>query len=336
MLNQNSTMNVMYASDDNYAEIMGVSILSLLQSNKDVQKIRIYIIEDAISESNKNNLVNMIHEFGREVVFIKMPDIRNDLGVVLKTPRWSDSTYSRLFLGQLFEPYPDVHKLLYLDCDTLVVADLQDLWNTDISTYLGAACLECMSNLHKRIIGAKKTDNYINAGMLFLNVDRWVKEGVQQQTIDFNKKYRGKTEYVDQGVINGTISNRFLLVDPRYNLTTLAYDFTYEEMQIYRKPQFGYSKQEWDNAVSNPAVIHFTTSFLSVRPWYEGSNHPYAAKWKQIHDMTPWANCPYRQMKNRKSRDRKEQIFRKLPRRLAVHIAGILHAYVKPIAYVLL
>ena len=61
MLNQNSTMNVMYASDDNYAEIMGVSILSLLQSNKDVQKIRIYIIEDAISESNKNNLVNMIH-----------------------------------------------------------------------------------------------------------------------------------------------------------------------------------------------------------------------------------------------------------------------------------
>lgn len=332
-MNQNSTMNVMYASDDNYAEIMGVSILSLLQSNRDVQEIQIFIIEDAISSENKSRLTNMIHELGREVVFIQKPDIRNELGVKLKTLRWSDSAFSRLFLKELFAPYPDVHKLLYLDCDTLVVADLRDLWNMDVSPYLGAACLECMSNLHKRIIGAKKTDNYINTGMLLLNVDRWIKEDVQQQASDFLKKYKGKAEYVDQGVINGTVSNRFLLVNPRYNLTALAYDFTYGEMQIYRKPQFGYSKSEWDKAISRPAVIHFTTSFLSVRPWYEGSHHPYAASWKQIHDRTPWADCPYRQMKNRKSRDRKEQIFRKLPRRLAVHIAGILHAYVKPILY---
>ena len=332
-LDKKSTMDVMYASDDNYAEIMGVSILSLLQSNRDVQKIRIFIIEDAISEENKSRLTNMVNEYERDVIFIQKPDIRNNLGVELKTLRWSDSAFSRLFLKELFAPYPDVHKLLYLDCDTLVVADLQDLWNTDISSYLGAACLECMSNLHKKIIGAKKTDNYINTGMLLLNVDRCVKEDVQRQASDFLKKYKGKVEYVDQGVINGTVSNRFLLVDPRYNLTALAYDFTYGEMQIYRKPQFGYSEAEWNKAVSDPAVIHFTTSFLSVRPWYEGSHHPYAATWKQIHDQSPWENYPYRKMKNRESRDRKEQLFRKLPRRLAVRIAGVLHAYVKPIAY---
>lgn len=46
-------------------------------------------------------------------------------------------------------------------------------------------------------------------------------------------------------MINGTVSTRFKLVSPRYNQTCLAYDFTYEEMQIYRKPDLGYSKDEW-------------------------------------------------------------------------------------------
>ena len=335
-MNKQSTMNVMYASDDNYAEIMGVSILSLLQSNRDIQNMRIFIVEDAISKENKSRLINMIREFGREVVFIQKPDMRNNLGVDLKTLRWSDSTFSRLFLKELFAPYPDVHKLLYLDCDTMVVANLQELWNTDISSYWGAACLDCMGYLHNRIIGKKKADSYINAGIMLMNVDNWINDDVQQRASDFLKAHSGKVEYVDQGVINGIGSNHFFILKPQYNLTTVTFDFTYREALIYRKPTIWYSESEWNNAVSNPAIIHFTTSFLSVRPWYEGCLHPYAARWKRIHDQSPWASCPYRQMENKRGRNMKEQLFRKLPRKLAVRIAGIIHAYVKPIAYVLL
>ena len=329
------TLNVMYAADDNYAEIMAVSILSLIEANKDVQDIKFFIIEDSICRENIQRLTTMIHKYGSKVVFIKKPDIRAELGVELKTLRWSDSAYSRLFLQELFASYPEVHKILYLDCDTLIVDNLSKLWNTDISSYLGAACLECMSNMHKRIIGIRKTDNYINTGMLLLNVDRWIEESIQQTLCDFLRKYKGKTEYVDQGVLNGTISNRFLLVDPRYNLTSLAYDFTYKEMQIYRKPQFGYSEETWNNAIANPAIIHFTTSFLSVRPWFEGSKHPYAAQWKEIHNRTLWSGFPMRSLKERKKRDKKENLYRKLPRGLAVRIAGFLHAYVKPIIYII-
>lgn len=328
-------MNILYAADDNYAEIMGVSILSLLESNKSAECITIYIVEDGISVTNLEEIELMITSYQREVVFIKKPDIRGMLGVELKTLRWSDSAYSRLFLKELFITYPEVEKLLYLDCDTLIVDSLQRLYDTDISGYLGAACLECMSNMHKRIIGARKTDNYVNTGMLLLNVKRWIEEDIQTVCGDFIRKYKGKTEYVDQGVINGTVSTRFKIVSPRYNLTALAYDFTYEEMQIYRKPQFGYSKEEWQEAVNKPAVVHFTTSFLSVRPWYEGSRHPYAVLWKEYHDKCPWKEEPFRVLKNRESRDKKERIYRKLPKWLAIHGAGILHAYVKPIVYLL-
>lgn len=328
-------MNIMYAADDVYAEIMAVSILSLLESNAQVNEISFYIITDEISSLNIQRLQKMIESYRRKVIFIEKPDIRRKLGVELKTLRWSDSAYSRLFLCEIFQEYPDVEKLLYLDCDTLIVSSLQKLWETDIDDYLGAACLECMGNMHKWIVGAKKTDNYINTGMLLLNVRKWIKDDIEKKASDFIKKYKGKTEYVDQGVINGTISNYFKLVSPRYNMTALGYDFTYEEMQIYRKPQFGYSKDVWERAVNHPAVVHFTTSFLSIRPWFEGSKHPYAETWKEIHDRSPWKEEPYRELANRESRNRKEYLYYHLPRWLAVRAAGFLHAYVKPVIFLL-
>lgn len=325
-------MNVMYATDDNYVEIMAVSILSLLEHN-DPQNINLYIVTDSIQETNKDKLVSMIMEKGASITLIEKPNIREILGVDLKTLRWSDSAYSRLFLKLLYSEHPSIEKLLYIDCDTLITDSLVELWNTDIDDWLGAACLECMSRMHKKIIGASAKDNYINTGMLLLNVKRWKEENIDLQMIQFIQKYKGKTEYVDQGVINGTISNRFKLVSPRYNLTSLAYDFSYEEMQIYRKPDFGYTKEEWQNAINQPAIIHFTTSFLSIRPWYEGSSHPYANKWKDIHDRSLWKEEGYRTLQNREKREKRAKIYRMLPTSIAVRGAGILHAYIKPLMY---
>lgn len=327
-------MNIMYATDDNYVEIMAVSIQSLFHHNNP-KEICLYIVTDNIQESNREKLVTMVKNQGAKITLIEKPDIRKIIGVELKTLRWSDSAYSRLFLKLLYSDYPEVEKLLYIDCDTLITDSLQELWDTDIRDFLGAACLECMSRMHKKIIGASSKDNYVNTGMLLLNVTRWKQEDIDSQMMAFIQKYKGKTEYVDQGVINGTISNRFFLVSPRYNLTSLAYDFTYEEMQIYRKPDFGYSKEEWEKAIEKPAIVHFTTSFLSIRPWYEGSKHPYAQLWKEMHDETAWKDEPYRELKSRNKRDKKECFYRKMPRKIAVESAGILHAYVKPLLYYL-
>ena len=327
-------MNIMYAYDENYIEIAAVSILSCIQNNSDVP-LHFYLVQDKVTQNSTAKMEAMIHKNNAEVTFIEKPDIRKLSGAELKTLRWSDSAFSRLFLKELFGNEISLDRLLYIDCDTLIVGSLQELWETDIADWLGAACLECMSNWHKRIIGAKPMDNYINTGMLLLNVRRWIDEDIQSLAANYIREHKGKIEYVDQGVINGTISNRFKLVSPKYNLTSLAYDFTYEEMQIYRKPQFGYSKEEWEAAIKDPRVVHFTTSFLSIRPWFEGSEHPYARKWKEMHGHTPWRDIPYRELEKRAKRDKKENLYRRLPRWLAVRGAGILHAYMKPILYLI-
>ena len=327
-------INVMYASDDNYAEIMGVSILSLLESNPD-EKFDIYIIQDEIKPENLEKLRNMIESKGSQVIFLQKPDIRGRLGVKFDDVRWSDSTYSRLFLKDLFEDFPSVEKLLYLDCDIIIVDSVRELWDTDITGYLGAACPDPLSDWHKRILGRKKEDIYINAGMILFNVKKWIEDDVASRLTAYVKKYHGKTEYVDQGVINGTIVDEFLILPPKYNMFTVAYDFNYHDMVIYRKPYEKPDQEIWEEAVKHPVIVHFTTSFLSLRPWFEGSTHPYAKKWKEIHDRSPWKDEPYRIFKNRGRKEKIIKIYRALPNWFSVRVAGIAHAYLKPLAFVL-
>ncbi len=324
-------MNIMYATDENYVEIAGVSIESLLDNNREVADLTVYIVTDNISDLSRERLKKTADKYNRRVVFIPKPDIRKLTETDLLTLRWSDSAFSRLYLDYVFKDYPDVRKVIYLDCDTMVLDSLEPLWDVNIENCLGAAVLECMGNWHKRIVGSKASDHYFNSGVMLLNVKKWKDESISQRCTEFIKDHKGKIEYVDQGVINGALVREVKVVEsPRYNLTALSWDFTYEEMQIYRKPHHGYSKKQWEEAKRNPAVIHFTTSFLSTRPWFEGSENPWTRKWKEYKNRSEWKNEPSRIMSGQAIHQRRIRAFNKLPRLIAVMIVGVLHAYCKP------
>jgi len=327
-------MFVMYATDENYAELAAVSIESLLDHNKRSDRIIVFIVVDKVAENSVQKLQRTVEKYKQKVIFIPKPDIRNLTGTDLLTLRWSDSAFSRLYLDMVFGEYPEVEKILYLDCDTLILDSLEPLWNIDISDYLGAAVLECMGNMHKRIIGSTSKDHFFNSGVMLLNVKRWKEEHIADKCTAFIKKHNGKIEYVDQGVINGVIARELKIAPVRFNLTALLWDFSYKEMQIYRKPDHGYDEDEWESAKKHPAIIHFTTSFLSIRPWLEGSKTPYTSLWREYHEKSEWKDTPLRIMKDRKLHDMKIRIFNVVPRGLAVQFAGFLHAYVKPVLFV--
>ena len=64
-------MNILFSSDDNYARHLGVAIISILQRNRDVNKIRFYVINNNISHNNVEKLKLLVGEYGNaEIVFI--------------------------------------------------------------------------------------------------------------------------------------------------------------------------------------------------------------------------------------------------------------------------
>lgn len=104
-------------------------------------------------------------------------------------------------------------------------------------------------------------------------------------------------------------------------------------MLIYQKPEFDYSELEWEEAIENPVIVHFTTSFLSIRPWFEGSRHPYAGYWEKIRNSTLRGDMPLQKLPKQKSRDTSKWLYRKIPGNLKIYAVGFLHVYLKLIIY---
>lgn len=322
-------MNIVYASDNNFAEILGISMISLFENNKECSEITVYILDDGIDKVNKEKLDFIGEKYGRKIFFEKIPNLHELAGVEIHTnSRWSLSTFSRLFLEKILPE--NFQKVLYLDCDILINDSLEDMYNTELGEYYCGSVWDCISDGHKANVGLSSSDNYINAGMMLISLDNWRRNNLCDKFIEFINSYGGDTPYVDQGVINGTISKHIKILDLRYNCYTAVFDFTYGDLIKYRKPSEYYSESEFENAKNAPAIVHFTTSFLSLRPWVEGCKHPYAGEWLKYKAMSPWADVPLRKDNRSGKKKLAVKIYKALPNGLAVDIAGILHAWVVP------
>lgn len=318
-------MNIVYASDNNFAEMLGISMISLFENNKHYDKITVYVLDNGIDDENKEKLYSISEKYNREISFI---DTRNTLNKDMKQQRGSLSTFSRLYIEYLLPQ--NIEKVLYLDCDILVLDSLSPFYETDIEKYYCAGVRDCLSIDHLKALGLKNTDAYINAGVLLINMDMWRKEKISTKFEDFAQKFNNDVPYADQGILNGVISGKVAVADLKYDSYTLIYDFTYKNMLRLRKPVNFYSEAQVEAARKAPVIVHFTSTFTSLRPWIEDSTHPYTKEWLRYKAMTPWADVSLRKDNRSSKKKIAVAIYKMLPSTLAVSIAGLLHAKIMP------
>ena len=107
---------------------------------------------------------------------------------------------------------------------------------------------------------------------------------------------------------------------------TIYEDMTYEEMLIFKKPIHYYSKAEIEQASKEIVLRHFTTSFLSRRPWRMESNVPHVDVFKSYYDGE------YKEIEESLFL----KIFKLIPRKMAFYLIGIIQAKIRPKLYRLL
>ena len=145
-------MNIVYAADNNFVDVLYASIKSLYNANHDF-KINLWIIADNVSDENKNKINDLSQEYGqRKICWVDNVEIPYKL----QLDRGSASAFSRLLLGSILPK--NISKVLYLDSDLLVTDDLTDLFELDLGDNYLAATRSCFS----AGIG-------FNAGVLLIN-----------------------------------------------------------------------------------------------------------------------------------------------------------------------
>ena len=124
-------LHVVYASDDKFAEILGVSLTSLYMNNKEMEQINVYVLDSGIAASNKEKLDSLSEKFGRAPIqWLEAKNISEVLKIDVAIDRGSLSQYARLFVSSVLPS--DFKRVLYLDCDIIIAQSLEELWNLDM------------------------------------------------------------------------------------------------------------------------------------------------------------------------------------------------------------
>lgn len=260
---------VVYASDDKFAEILGISLTSLYENNKDMEQIHVYVLDSKIFEEHKKRLESVSTRYERNnIQWIQARNISEELSMEISVDRGSLSHYARLFVSSVLPQNLD--RVLYLDCDIIIKQPLDELWNLDMHGKTVAALKDAFSKWYQMNINLKPTDIMFNSGVMLIDLKRWKEQEVEKRLLKFIKSKNGKIQQADQGALNAVLSHDTYCFEPRFNSVTIYYDFSYKEMMVYRKAPEFYTEEQVKEAVDNPVIIHFTTSFFSRRPWIVG------------------------------------------------------------------
>jgi lipopolysaccharide biosynthesis glycosyltransferase len=142
------------------------------------------------------------------------------------------ATLLRLLLPLVLK---DIDRVVYLDCDLIVLNDIATLYDTDLSGFPLAACLdfwltgaapfappgwdvEAWHEFLNEVVSLADWKTYFNAGVLVMDLKRFRNTGLVHAAGEFLEQTNYKTPFVDQEALNHVIDGAFVRLDPRWNV----------------------------------------------------------------------------------------------------------------------
>lgn len=281
-------MNILYASNDGFARHLGTSMYSLFDKNRGAETITVYVLSLGLSEENIGKLQEIADTFDRELVILELGDIRKRFDFEVDTGGYDISIMGRLFMGEMLPE--EVDRVLYLDCDTVIVRSIEKMWKTHLGeAILGAVPEPTIYEAVKDSIGLGTEDNYYNSGVLLVDLKRWREEQVQEKLMQFLREKGGALFASDQDLLNGALKGRIHTMMPVCNFFPNYRYFSYKTLVEYAPSYKTVSKEAFQKAKKHPMIIHYMGD---ERPWIRGNRNHYRLAYEKYLAKTPWAGTP--------------------------------------------
>lgn len=282
-------ISIAYAPDDNYVNQTVVSMKSALEHNEQVEFIIMYSKLSAES-------MQKLGAVGGSLRLIKMDESQF---ADLTLSKWV--TVQAWFRIKLPDLCKDLDKVLYLDCDTLIRGNLDELFSLDLTDkYLaGVKDVWGVSKYVKRL--GMKNCVYVNSGMLLFNCDYCRKEHFFDKVVDFAKNNAKIIEFCDQDSINKVVDEYKLVISPKYNLMDTWWRGGYYEFE-------GEEETEYLQAKENPVIVHLT----GLKPAFKGCGNKFKDEWWEVAKKTNIYDELLRDYMASKEPSDKEPLFRQI------------------------
>lgn len=196
---------IFFSTDDNYIPYLDVAVSSLIANASRDYSYRIIVLNTGLRSDNIAK-VKQNERPGFAIDFIDISKRIEKIRSYFKNIyHFSIVTYYRLFIASLF---PQYDKILYLDCDIVVLGDVAELYHTDLGqNILGAVTDQYVCSTREFRLYAEKAigvdpDTYFNAGILVISLDQFRKNRIEQKFIKLITEYDFDLLDPDQAYLN--------------------------------------------------------------------------------------------------------------------------------------
>ena len=253
----NKNKKIIYLSfsvTNKYINLLFTSLFSLLENS---DKNTIYIIYLQIGEDFLENNLNLISNlekiyFNCFIIKINMGDKFSDA----ITGLLDESVYYRLELPKICN---NINRILYIDCDTIILKDLMELYSLNFNgKYILGRLDLLVSELDSLGIYIK---NYINSGILLMDLYNLRKYKYVNKFLDYLNKHNNLQflYHHDQTLINYVCHDKIGILRPKYHMW--PFENILEIIDLNKKFRIPYNETEFIQDYYNPFIIHFPGTY---------------------------------------------------------------------------
>jgi len=291
-------VSVVAACDRSFAMPLAVTIRSVLRALGPGAGLDLHVIDAGIGTAGRARLLESWRD---ERLTVHWHGIdRHDLKSLPISGHIKPAAYARLFAPRLLPA--DLSKVIYLDSDLLVLADLASLWAEPLGD---AACLavpdvscpriDCAATLSNydrcrpylgvhpaipnyRDVGMSPDAPYFNSGVMVMDLKRWRTADITGAALEILSRDRQHVIWADQYALNVVFHQAWRPLELSWN----------QGSHIYKYPTWQESPFDLKSLAAcrfAPRIVHFTSE---AKPWLYGNSHPFRALFFAVLDETAW------------------------------------------------
>ena len=266
-------MHIAFNVDHEHVRFCGVAIMSALRCNRNRNtRVVAHVLSRGLTAHDRATLNALAALYGGEVFFYE-PDTRLIEGFRVADARRQVPlvTYFRCLLAEYLPT--TLHRVIYLDCDTIVCNRLDGFWNLPLAgAPLAAVADVAATSARYDALGYGPEEGYFNAGVLLVNLDYWREHNVGQACIDSFQSLPAGVVLNDQELLNRVFHGEVVWASMRFNAQSGFYRTSYPYYDEHRKE------------LDRPAILHFSQS----KPWEWNCMHPLRHAFFSCQNLTPW------------------------------------------------
>ncbi|CAM5597614.1 general stress protein A [Streptomyces purpurascens] len=210
-------IHVVFAVDDNYATAATVVARSIRDGLRDrTRGLVFHVIDSGLGEGS----TRMLGDAGD----VRIHEVPDRLEMAVPRKHWTAATLHRLHIGEIVPE--DVHRVIYLDVDTIVLDDLAELYDTDLGGAPIGAVINEVAPARLLTLGTTraslsqtgaKAPGYVNAGVLLIDMDQWRAEGITPRAVHIYRTYGKDIPTLDQDILNHLFAERWAPIPSKWN-----------------------------------------------------------------------------------------------------------------------